>query len=156
MANSTWFVLTVMLLLGAGCAGDDAVRGPSLEAEGGWVRAMPLLADGAGSGSNSAAYMVIKNRGDELDRLVGVESPVAGRVEVHETRMVDDVMRMRLLGELDLPPGDSVKLVPGGIHVMFVGLTRALLEGDSVELTLRFGTSDPLVLNLPVRLMGEG
>jgi copper(I)-binding protein len=100
--------------------------------------------------------MVIKNRGDEFDRLVGVESPVAGRVEVHETRMVDDVMRMRLLGELDLPPGDSVKLVPGGIHVMFVGLTRALLEGDSVELTLRFGTADPLVLKLPVRLMGEG
>jgi copper(I)-binding protein len=109
---------------------------------------MPLLADEAGGGSNSAAYMVIKNSGDEVDRLVGVESPVADRVEVHETRMVDDVMRMRRLGELDLLPGDSVKLAPGGIHVMLMGLTRSLLEGDSVELTLRFGTSDPLFLNL--------
>lgn len=156
MIKNTWFLLPVLFLLHAACVGEQSQQGPFLEMEGGWARAMPLLSDGGGSGSNSAAYLVIRNTGGEDDRLVGAESPVAREAEVHESRMVDDVMRMRELGELPIPSRDSVLLVPGGIHIMLVDLTRPLLEGDSLELTLQFQKTGPVTLTLPVRLMGEG
>ena len=64
-------------------------------------------------------------------------------------------MRMRELDGLDIPGFGAVELAPGGIHLMLVGLTQTLQEGDSVDLTLRFQKSGPLTVSLPVRLMGE-
>lgn len=94
-------------------------------------------------------------------RLVGASSPWAETVEVHEMKMVGDVMRMRALDAgLDLPPGESVDLQPGGFHVMVTGLRRALPEGTALPLTLRFvdrdGRPGELSVQVPVRAAGPG
>lgn len=84
----------------------------------------------------SGGFMTLTAAKDS--RLVGVSSPVAGVVEVHEMKMVDDVMRMRQIPALDLPAGKPVALVPGGYHLMLFQLKQQLKDGDKVPLTLEF------------------
>lgn len=69
-------------------------------------------------------------------RLVEVRSPVAGTVEIHEMKMDGNVMRMRPIRALELPPGKPVELRPGGYHVMLMDLKKPLNAGDTVPLTL--------------------
>lgn len=69
-------------------------------------------------------------------RLVGVRSPVAGVVEIHEMAMVGNVMRMRAVPGVDLPAGQPVDLKPGGYHVMLMDLKGQVKEGQTVPLTL--------------------
>lgn len=69
-------------------------------------------------------------------RLVAVSSPVAGAVEVHEMKMVDDVMRMRQIPALELPASKPVALTPGGYHLMLFQLKQQLKDGDKVPLVL--------------------
>ena len=69
-------------------------------------------------------------------KLVAVESPVAGVVEVHAMSMQGDVMSMHAVPDLALPPGRTVDFKPGGYHVMMMGLKQALKAGDVVPLTL--------------------
>lgn len=94
-------------------------------------------------------------------RLVGAASPVAGVVEIHEMKMVGDVMKMGAIEGLDLPAGQSVALKPGGYHVMLMDLKQALKVGDVVPLTLTVrgadGKTETLSLQAPVRaLAGQG
>ena len=69
-------------------------------------------------------------------RLVEVRSPVAGVVEVHETKMESNVMKMRAVPALELPAGKTVELKPGGYHVMLMALRQQVKEGETVPLTL--------------------
>jgi periplasmic copper chaperone A len=69
-------------------------------------------------------------------KLVGVSSPVAGVVEVHEMAMDGNVMKMRAVPSLDLPAGKAVELKPGGYHVMLLDLKQPLKDGETVAVTL--------------------
>ena len=109
-------------VLAAGTAAVD-VKNP-------WVRA--TVAGQGGTG----AFMTLQAPAGA--RLVGVSTPVAGVAEVHEMKMDGGTMRMRPIGALDLPPGQSVQLAPGGYHVMLMDLKEPLAAGRSVPLTLRF------------------
>lgn len=113
-----------------------------------WSRATP---DGAGVG---AGYMVIRNEGEEADRLVGGAAPFAGRVEIHEMAVEDGVMRMRALEDgLEIPPGTSIALKPGGYHVMFMQLQEPLVEGEVREATLEFANAGPIEVEFFVESM---
>jgi hypothetical protein len=69
-------------------------------------------------------------------RIVDVRSPLAGRVELHETRIEQGVAKMRRVQSLDIPAGGSAELKPGGYHVMLMDLKRELKEGDTVPIEL--------------------
>ena len=75
-------------------------------------------------------------------RLVAVQSPVAGVVEIHEMAMDKDVMKMRQIPGLELASGKAVELKPGGYHVMLMDLKSQVKDGDAVPLTLTFETKD--------------
>lgn len=106
--------------------GDLAIEHPS-------VRATPPNA------VTGAGYVTIRNSGTSPDRLVGVEAGFAARVEIHETAMQGNVMRMRRAeGGLEIPPGGAVTLAPGGYHLMFIGLGGQLRAGDRLEGVLLF------------------
>lgn len=79
------------------------------------------------------------------DRLVSVSSPVAGRIEIHESRMESNMMMMSELKEgMVLPAGQTVELKPGGNHIMLLAVTEPLKAGDSVPLTLTFASAAPV------------
>jgi copper(I)-binding protein len=72
------------------------------------------------------------------DRLLGGSTPMAQRLELHSMAMQGDVMQMRQIDAIELPPGKTVALQPGGLHLMFVGLTQPLAVGSKVPVTLKF------------------
>jgi copper(I)-binding protein len=85
-------------------------------------------------------------------RLIGAASPVAGVVEIHEMVMEGSVMRMRAVSAVDLPPGRSVELKPGGYHVMLMDLKRPLRAGERIPLELRIETRDKRLVTQPVEV----
>jgi hypothetical protein len=82
----------------------------------------------------SAAYMQI--RSDAPARVLSASSPAVPRVEVHEMKMDDGVMRMREIKAIELPAGKTVSLEPGGLHIMLMNLPKPIAAGDVIPLTL--------------------
>ena len=105
----------------------------------------------SGSGTNSAAYFVIMNDGDEADTLIGVTSEVASSTEMHETRIENDVAQMVPVPRVDVPAHGSIEFKPGGYHVMLLGLTQDLKEGNTLKLALQFEKSGAITLDVPIR-----
>jgi copper(I)-binding protein len=96
-------------------------------------------------------YLAIVNRGPTADRLVGASAPtVVQRVEVHEMRREGDVMRMREVGAIALPPGRTVRLEPGGLHLMLMGLKAPLAAGQRFPMTLMFEKAGSLQVEVGV------
>lgn len=99
----------------------------------------------------AAVYLRIHNAGTAEDRLLRLSTPVADRVQVHETQHEQSLVRMREVAFLDVPANASVEAAPGGLHIMLLGLTRPLQNGDRFPLTLVFAHSGTLVANVSVR-----
>ena len=87
---------------------------------------------------NSAAYMTITNERATPVRLVAVSTPIARRAELHTTRIEEGVMKMRPVEAIEIGPGQTVRLEPGGYHVMLLGLEEPLRVDDRFDLTLTF------------------
>ena len=105
----------------------------SLKIERPWTRATPRSAPVAGG------YLKITNNGAVADRLVGGSFDLAARVEVHEMSDVGGMMRMRELPlGLEIAPGASVELRPGGYHLMFMDLKQGIVAGQNVKGALVF------------------
>ena len=85
-----------------------------------------------------AAYLTIRNTGDAPDRLLSVSSPLAEHAAVHAMERTNGSLRMYALPGLDIAPGETVVLAPGGMHLMLVGLRRKLIEGEALPLILEF------------------
>lgn len=99
----------------------------------------PWIALPASSAQAAAGYMRITNSGDHADRLIGVEAGFAGQSMLHESRTdAQGVTRMVHLPAIELPPGGTVTLAPGGLHVMFMGLAAPLSEYAREPATLVF------------------
>lgn len=136
----------------AAMAGDTKVyKLGSLTIEAPWARATP------GGAKVAGGFMKITNNGKEPDRLVGGTVPFAGRFEVHEMAVDGGVMKMRQLSKgLEIKPGESVELKPGGYHVMFMDLTSGLKEGDAVKGTLVFEKAGKVDVEYKVGPIGGG
>ncbi len=101
------------------------------------------------------AYMTLVNRGDEPDRLQSVRSEVAKRVELHTRVMEGGVLKMRpLKGGLPLPPGKTIVLRPGDLHIMLVDLKKPLQEGEQIPITLVFKRAGELPIQVNVLRLG--
>jgi periplasmic copper chaperone A len=101
----------------------------ALIAQDAWARQVP--------GSDVAAvYLTLRNPTAKSISIVGVESPVATHAMIHETKTEGGQSRMRPHEQLLVAPGQTVKLEPGGLHVMLHGLTQPLAVGQSVPLVL--------------------
>ena len=141
--------LVVALTVATGLA---AAQTAAVKVEGAWARATVQGQKGTGAFMNITAK--------EGTRLVGVSSPVAGVAEVHEMKLENDIMKMRAVPVLDLPAGQTVRLKPGGYHVMLMDLKAPLAKDSTVPVTLRFknakGVESTLDLLLPVGLAAPG
>jgi copper(I)-binding protein len=123
----------VVLLLAATPAFADSVKVGALEISAPWARATPKGA------SIGGGYLKITNTGTTPDRLTGGSTPVSDKLEVHEMSMSDGVMKMRpVTGGLEIKPGETVELKPGGYPLMFVGLKQQLQQGGHFKATLQF------------------
>ncbi|RED11891.1 copper chaperone PCu(A)C [Pontivivens insulae] len=99
----------------------------------------------------AGGFMTITNNGTESDRLIGVEGAFARDFQVHLTEDNDGVMRMREVeAGVEIPAGESVELMRGSYHVMFMGLDNALAEGETYDATLIFENAGELPITFKV------
>lgn len=114
-----------------------------------WSRATP------GGAKVAGGYLTIENKGAAPDRLISGAGDVAGKVEIHEMAVNNGVMTMRALDKgLAIEPGKTVKLAPGGYHLMLMDLKSPLKQGDKVPLTLKFEKAGEVKLALDVQGVG--
>lgn len=87
--------------------------------------------------SAAAIYLSIKNHSDEAVILSGVSTKVAARSMLHQSKEVDGVAKMLHLDELKITAGGQVNFVPGGYHIMLMGVDKAKIT-QAFEVTLKF------------------
>lgn len=134
---------TAALLLGLTApafAGDITV-------ENAWARASAKMARAG------AAFLTIKN-GGEADKLVAAKADISKKVELHTHIKDGDVMKMRQVESITVPANGMAMLQPGGDHVMFMGLTKQLNEGDMFPLTLVFEKAGEVKTHVKVGAAG--
>lgn len=100
---------------------------------------------------NSAAFGRFVNEGDDDIRLVSATSAVSNRTELHAHSMVDGVMKMREVPEVVVPAGESVMLERGGLHVMFLGVSRPLAPGEQAEFSVLDDNGNSYAFEVPVK-----
>ena len=98
----------------------------------------------------TAVYFGVKNHGKTADRLIGYSSSVAGRSELHETRMDGGMARMRPVESVSIPANGSIKAEPGGLHLMLLDLTQTLDVGQRIPVTLKFERAGNVVVEAVV------
>lgn len=132
-------LLTVLLVSACGSSSGE------LTIQDAWARP-------ASAGDNGAVYFVIENGIGENDTLLSVSSEIASATEVHMS-MGDDngVMSMQMQESVLVPARGRVEFKPGGLHVMFVGLTRDLKIGDTITLTLNFEKAGEIIVQVEVK-----
>ena len=114
-----------------------------------WSRATP------GGAKIGSGYLTIENKGSTADRLIGGAGDVTDRIEVHEMTTDNGVMTMRALDKgLVIEPGTTVKLEPGGYHLMMFDLKSPLKRGDRVSVTLEFEKAGKVKLSFDVQGVG--
>jgi hypothetical protein len=115
-----------------------------------WTRATP------GGAKVAGGFMKITNTGSQPDRLIGGSAVPAGIFEVHEMRMEGNVMKMRALEKgIEIKPGQTVELKPGGFHVMFMDLNSPFKEGERIKGTLVFEKAGTIEVEYKVEARGS-
>jgi hypothetical protein len=113
-----------------------------LSVSGAWSRPTPPGATVA------AVYFSVANSGSKADRLLALSTPIAGKVELHESRTVHGVNEMHAVAALECPPGAIVGARPNGVHAMLIGLTKPLVAGKTFSMALQF--RDAGTVSVPV------
>jgi copper(I)-binding protein len=144
-----FFASAALLVLLAAPAQAQEVKAGDLVITQPWSRATP------GGAKIAGGFLTIENKGATPDRLIGGAGDVAGKVEIHEMAMNNGVMTMRPLDKgLVIEPGKTVKLAPGGFHLMLMDLKTPFKQGDKVPLTLQFEKAGKVALSLDVEGVG--
>jgi len=127
-------IVLAALLLPACFANAHEFKAGELEITHPWSQELPPNAP------TVAAYFVIHNQGKTADRLLSVDSPIAGEAQLHEHVMQGDVMKMQHVPSVQIPAGGEVTFAPMAYHVMLLNLKdRSLLsDGKRFPLTMHF------------------
>ena len=117
----------------------------NLEIKHPWVKAT-LPGQPVGGG-----FLTIVNAGTEPDRLIKVTSDVSGKIQIHDMKVENGVMKMgEVPGGVEIAPGATVELTPGALHVMFMGLKTPFKEGEMVKAVLTFEKAGDIAVEFKV------
>ena len=126
----TLFISSVAASLLMGVASAEVI------VESAWVRGTVAAQTATG------AFMKLKS--NQAVSLISVSSPAANMVEIHQMSIdkATNVMNMHEVEKIDIVPGKTTELKPGGYHVMLMNLVKPLKPGEHISLTLEFKTAD--------------
>jgi copper(I)-binding protein len=96
-------------------------------------------------------YFTLRNETGKSDRLLRISSPIAEKVQVHRTEILDGIARMREVAVLHVEAGQELKFEPNGMHLMLMGLKKPLVEGQTFELNLVFEVAGARKVKVVVR-----
>ena len=134
--------------LSAALLSSPAVWAQSITFAAPYVRAVATTSGHA----NTAGYVVLVNSGDKPDTLLSITSSIAPKIEVHDmVELPNGAMRMQKMDKLEIPAGGVVSLAPGGKHIMVMGVSQPLAEGENVPMTMTFEKAGPITVQFEVR-----
>lgn len=142
------FALLLVVVTVASCSatGGSPTATGTLAVTDAWAR------PSTGMALAGAAYLTITNGTGKADALVGVTTPAAKNPELHQTTAdASGMMAMQPVASIEIPAGGTVKLEPGGYHIMLINLTGELVAGSTIELTLQFEKAGPVTVTAEVR-----
>jgi len=140
--------LAAATLAGVASASDVKVVGLSITKT--WSRP-------AAQGGTGAGFLTLTNTGKAADKLLAVSSPIAGRVEIHESMVMNGQAMMHARpGGVPVPAGGKAELKPGGWHLMFIGLKKPLKAGESFPATLTFQKAGKVPVQFTVQTTPPG
>ncbi len=145
MLNIRAVMLAVFVLTVAGSAQAHEIKVGDIQIIHPWARAS------AGPSRAGAAYFSISNDGASADRLISAATPMAKKAQLHTHIMDAGVMKMRHVKGIEIAPGDTAALEPGGAHVMLMGLRGPLKEGEPFPLTLTFEKAGSIEITVEVQ-----
>ena len=136
--------LTALTLV-AGLAAPVPAGAEDVVVERAWSRAS------IGTSRPGAAYMTIRNAGDLVVTLTGIRTDLAMKPEIHRTSTNSEgVSSMKPVGEIEIAPGETVAMEPGGLHAMLKDLQRPMTEGETFSLTLVFSDGKEVTVEVPI------
>ncbi|VVM43949.1 copper chaperone PCu(A)C [Pseudomonas fluorescens] len=140
-------IVLAALLLPACLANAHEYKAAELEIAHPWSQELPPNAP------TVAAYFVIHNSGKSADRLLSVDSPIAGIAQLHEHVKQNDLMKMQQVPSVEIPAGGEVTFAPMAYHVMLLELKdRSLLsDGKRFPLTMHFENSGDVTVEVTVQ-----
>lgn len=117
----------------------------------------PVIRVSSPAAKTGAGYLAITNSGKEPDRLLSVTTTAATRSDLHGTTAKGNVMMMReQAGGVPVPAGGTVRLAPGGLHVMFIGLKAPVPDQRRIQARLTFEKAGPVDVEFRVEAAGDG
>ena len=143
--NVTLKSLVATALTVAGFVGVSMAEESTVVVEDAWARAS------IGINRPGAAYMTVRNMGEDTVILTGLRTDLAMMPEIHLTSTNQQgVSSMTPAGEIEIAPGEVAALEPGGLHAMLMRLSRPMVEGETFALTLVFGDGDEITVDVPI------
>ena len=142
LATAVCFFLSASFLSGTGQASEVE---PDVAIEQAWIRAMPPTQRA------TAAYLSVTNHGSVALEVIGATTQLTEKAEIHVSREVEGFTRMQHLNSLALPPGQTVKFTPGGIHLMLLEMEKMPAVGSSATLCLVFASGQTACVEAPVQ-----
>jgi len=130
------FGVLILLLSACGTTEDIEIHSP-------WVRP-------TAQGDNAAIYFQLHNHTQNADELLSASSNMADVLEIHESKMENDVMQMNTVSSLPLGAGEEVNFAPGGYHIMLVNIKQEFKDGDHIGIVLHFKNHKDIVVNVLV------
>ena len=114
----------------------------------------PVIFETARTARAGAGYVTIINTGTENDALIGARADVA-KAQIHQSYEENGMHRMRPAGRLAIPAGETLRLAPGGYHIMFMGLSTPFVAGEKIPVTLIFEHAGEIEVSFAVERRGE-
>ncbi|WP_066185050.1 MULTISPECIES: copper chaperone PCu(A)C [unclassified Guyparkeria] len=137
------------LMFAAALLAGAAVQAAELQVSEPWVALAPPGAHA------TAGFMELHNPGDEPVDLVAADADGFDAVELHRSVNENGMHRMIEQERITVPAGGSVRLAPGGYHVMLIGIQRELAEGENVTLELTLADGSRQTVDAPVTPRGQ-
>ncbi len=153
-------LLLLMFIFLPHCSGSSSSK--DIVIKDAWARPAKIMSHNMADTSHahpmmtSAVYLTIENHTGAADQLLEARADVCQAVELHQTQIVDDRMRMRKIdGGIEIPAGGQVELKPGSYHIMLIGLTGSLQPGDSFPVELIFRNAGRRTISVTVKPIGK-
>lgn len=110
-----------------------------------WIKNLPAVVP------VRAGYMTLHNPHNQSQSIVALRSESFASVEIHQTLTQDGMMRMAPVPELTISPGETVQLVPGGLHLMLMQPATPTRPGEIHRFVIEFGDGSQQSLEMKVR-----
>ncbi len=102
-----------------------------------------------------AAYMELTNTGDTTRSIIGVTAPNYAMAHLHQSQDTNGIATMTTIDQLDIQPGQPLRMEPGGLHVMLIKPAVSLALGDTVIFEVQFASGDTMTVTADVLRFGE-